>query len=170
MFIVLFLAFYYFNIFFFGITTPGNHYSAIIDQNFNYIRGLRHLLLGSSAWVLRLFGFVVITNDTELLVAGQGAIQVVYSCLGLGVLSFFAAFVISYPNKIKSKIIFLVGGVLGIEMLNVLRFILLALFWNPRDQRIIDHHTLFNITIYLVIAAAIYLWVKSDSKQQFPAG
>jgi exosortase/archaeosortase family protein len=93
-------------------------------------------------------------------VAGHGAIKVVYSCLGLGVISFFAAFVLSYPKKLKSKIIFLIGGLVGIELLNIIRFILLALFWNKHDSQIFDHHTIFNIFIYMIIAVSLYFWVK----------
>jgi exosortase/archaeosortase family protein len=163
-FAILFPAFYYFNIFYFGITSPGNHYSAFIADNLNYIQGLRWLLLKSSAGVLGWFGFTAITNQYELLVAGKGVIQLVYSCLGLGIISFFAAFVLAYPAKFKAKIIFLISGIVGIEILNVLRFVLLALFWNKSDSRIIDHHTIFNIIIYVLIAITLYFWIKRTDK------
>jgi exosortase/archaeosortase family protein len=161
-FILLFAAFYYFNIFYFGITSPGNHYSALIAGHLNYISGLRWLLLKCSVVVLNWFGFVAITNSYELLVPGHATIQLVYSCLGLGVISFFAAFVLAYPVKFKSKIAFLIGGVLGIELLNVLRFVLLSLFWNKNENRVIDHHAIFNIIIYIIIAITLYFWVKRN--------
>jgi exosortase/archaeosortase family protein len=160
LFIILFPAFYYFNIFYFGITSPGNHYSAFIAGNLNYIQGLRWLLLKCSAGVLGWFGFTAITNQYELLVAGRGVIQLVYSCLGLGVISFFAAFVLAYPAKLRSKLIFLISGIIGIEVLNVIRFVLLSLFWDKKDNRIIDHHTIFNIIIYVLIAITLYFWIK----------
>jgi exosortase/archaeosortase family protein len=158
-FVVLFALFYYFNIFFFGITSPGNHYSAFLADHLNYIKGLRFLLLQSSAWILNMIGFAAITSEYDLLVAGHGMLQVVYSCLGLGVISFFAAFVLAYPKKWRSRLIFLACGIVGIELLNVLRFVLLAIFWNKRGQHIIDHHTIFNILLYLVIAFTLYFWV-----------
>jgi len=161
-FVVLFLLFYYFNIFFFGITSPGNHYSAFIADHLNYISVLRHFLLMVSAWILNLLGFGAIYNEYDLLVAGHGTIQLVYSCLGLGVISFFAAFVLAYPKKLKSKWLFLLGGVIGIEYLNILRFVVLAIFWNKRGEHILDHHTIFNILIYLIIAITLYFWIKHD--------
>ena len=161
-FIILFLLFYYFNIFYFGITSPGHHYSLFLATHFNYIQGLRYVLLQSSAWFLNLLGFSAIFNEFELLVAGHGKLQLVYSCLGLGVISFFSAFVLAYPKKFKSKFLFLVVGIAGIELLNVLRFILLAIFWNKRQNHIIDHHTIFNIILYLIIAITLYFWVKHD--------
>jgi exosortase/archaeosortase family protein len=160
-FIFLFPIFYYFNIFFFSLTTPtGHYYNTFLGNNFNYISWLRELLLYCSAQILNFLGFTSITNEYNLLVAGHGNIKLVYSCLGLGVISFFAAFVLSYPQKLKSKIIFLLGGVLGIEILNIARFILLALFWNKHGSQILDHHTVFNIFIYVIIAISLYFWVK----------
>src|ERR1700712_5228935 len=85
-FIGLFFAFYYFYILFFGITSPGKLYSPFLAGYLNYIAALRWLLLYCSAFILKCFGFATITNDYELLVAGRGAIQLVYSCLGLGVM------------------------------------------------------------------------------------
>lgn len=161
-FLLLFLFLYYFDIFFFGITSPGNHYNAFLAQNLNYISWLRHFLLMSSAWVLNLLGFAAIYNEYDLLVAGHGTIQLVYSCLGLGVISFFAAFVLAYPKTFKSKWMFLIGGIIGIEALNILRFVLLAIFWDKRGKHQIDHHTIFNILIYLIIAFTLYFWIKHD--------
>src|ERR1700749_1702083 len=126
MFLALFAVFYYFNIYFFGITMPGNHYNAFLDENLNYIRLLRHVLLQSSAYIINWFGFTTITNDYQLLVAGNGIIRLVYSCLGLGVMSFFSAFVLAYPKPRKAKLLFLLAGAIGIELLNILRFVLLA--------------------------------------------
>ena len=161
-FLLLFLFLYYFNIFFFGITSHGNHYNAFLAQNLNYISWLRHFLLMSSAWLLNLLGYGAIYNEYDLLVAGHGTIQLVYSCLGLGVISFFLAFVLAYPKKFGSKWMFLVGGIIGIELLNILRFVWLAIFWDKKGSHILDHHTIFNILIYVIIAITLYFWVKHD--------
>lgn len=161
-FIALFLIFYYFNIFFFAVTSTGSsYYNAFLATHFNYIDGLRWILIKSSALLLKLFGFTVISNKYELLVAGRGMIQVVYTCLGLGVISFFAAFVIAYPKQLKAKIIFLLAGICGIEFLNIIRLALLALYWNKQKSQVIDHHTIFNIFIYIVITVSLYFWVTS---------
>ena len=160
-FLFLFLIFYYFNILFFGITTPGSHYNAFLANNLNYIQGLRLVLLHSSAAILNTIGFTAITNDTEMLVAGHYVIQVVYSCLGLGVISFFTAFVLAFPKPLKRKLIFIAAGILTIEALNVIRFILLGLYWDNTTAKVIDHHTIFNLIIYIIIAISLYFWVKS---------
>jgi exosortase/archaeosortase family protein len=164
-FVTLFVIFYFANIVFFSITSHGKHYNAFLDEHLNYIRWLRYLLLHISAQIINWFGFTAITSDYELLVAGRATIQLVYSCLGLGVISFFTAFVIAYPKKLKAKLLFLISGILFIEFLNILRFVLLALFWNKKKGLIMDHHTLFNIIIYIIIAISIYFWVQHDDNK-----
>src|ERR1700744_2009803 len=160
-FLVLFLLFYYFNIWFFREINPGPHYVALFATKLNYIQGLRQLLFFCTAASLKCFGYSVVYNDYDLLVAGHATIQVVYSCLGLGVLSFYTAFVIAYPKPLKSKLIIFFAGAFGIEFLNVIRFAVLALYGNKANQ-LIDHHTLFNIVIYILISAGLYFWIKPD--------
>jgi exosortase/archaeosortase family protein len=161
-FVGLFVVFYYGNIFFFGITSPGKYYSPFLANNLNYIQGLRWLLLKCSALILNSFGYSAVTGTYDLLVAGHGIIRLVYSCLGLGVISFFTAFVLAYPKPIKAKIIFLITGILAIEVLNVIRFVLLALFWTRQDSEVVDHHTVFNMLMYVIIGISLYFWVKAD--------
>ncbi len=166
LFLALFGALYYFNIFFFGITSPGHHFNDFLTNNFNYIQGLRNLLLHTSAQVIQWLGYTAISNDFQLLVAGKGVINVVYSCLGLGIMSFFTAFVIAYPKKVKTKLLFLIPGLICIQLLNVTRFVLLALFWDKKKGVILeDHHAIFNITIYIIIAISIYFWVRYDDNK-----
>ena len=163
-FLGLFVCFYYFNIYYFSITSPGNHYIPFFDGHLNYIRWLRNLLLTVSRSIVNMIGFTCISNDHQLLVAGRGIIDVVYSCLGLGVMSFFTAFVIAYPKKLKPKLIFLLTGLVSIQVLNILRFVLLAVLWDKKSQLVLDHHTIFNIVIYIIIATSLYFWVKHDDK------
>ena len=166
-FIVLFLAFYYFNIGFFSITSPqSSNYNSFIADNFNYIRVLRHVLLLCTSFLLRCAGFGTVINEYQLLVAGRGGIRLVYSCLGLGLMSFFAAFVIAYPKAFKRKIAFLVAGLFVIQALNILRMALVALFWTRKAQHIIDNHIIFNGIIYLIIALALYFWVTADDRKK----
>jgi len=165
-FISLFAFFYFFNLIFFGLTSPeGNHYNAFLASHLNYIHCLRSALLASTKQILTWLGYSAITNEYEILVAGKGTLKLIYSCLGLGLISFFSAFVIAYPKKLKLKIFFLVAGILVIEILNVIRFVVLAIFWDKNeDTQIVDHHTLFNILMYVVIGISIYFWIKHDDK------
>ncbi|WP_183563745.1 exosortase Y [Mucilaginibacter sp. SP1R1] len=163
-FVVIFIIFYYFHIWFLGITSPGNYYSAFLANHLNYIQGLRTLLLSGSAQILSWLGFSVIYNHIDLLVAGKGAIRLAYDCLGLRLMSFFTAFIIAYPQKLKHKVIFLAAGIFCIQFLNIIRFVLLALFWNKKANQIIDHHTIFNIILYILVMVSLYFWVKQNDR------
>jgi len=160
LFLLLFLLFFYFNNFFLGITSPGNYYNDFLARHLNYIQSLRTFLLASTKIILSWFGYTSIYNDIEILIVGKGILVFRYDCLGLGLMSFFSAFVIAYPKKIKSKLLFLLCGIVVIQVLNIARFVLLAIFWKQREGLILNHHTIFNIIIYLIIGLSLYIWVK----------
>ena len=170
-FLGLFTLLYYFNIFFMGITAPGNFYSAFLDQHLNYIRGFRILLISVSATLLKFFGYEVFTSDTTLHALNAGGINVVYSCLGFGVMSFFVAFVIAWPEKtVKSKLVFIPAGLLLIQALNVARFILITLFWRTSSFRsAVDHHILFNFVLYVILLTTIYFWINKGNDKKIIA-
>ncbi len=163
----MFIAFYYFNIGFFSITSPtSSNYNSVIDHNFNYIKLLRHGLLNCSSSLVGLLGYTTIINDYEMLVVGRGSIRLVYSCLGLGIMSFFAAFVLAYPKATREKIIFLICGLVVIQILNILRIVTVALFWDRHARHILDHHVIFNGIIYIIVAVALYFWVTDDDRKK----
>lgn len=166
-FLSLFSALYLFNLFFIAVTGPGGVYLSWLDQNLNYIAGLRSLLLGTCAAILKLFGYSVHTSQYSLHVAGYSGIKLVYSCLGYGIMSFFIAFIFTWPKVInwKQKLVFAIAGLFLIQFLNVVRFILLSLFWNKRFLNgMIDHHDIYNIFIYAVILSLLYWWINYAGK------
>ncbi|NEU07352.1 hypothetical protein GZH53_03410 [Flavihumibacter sp. R14] len=170
-FLGLFTLLYYFNIFYMGITAPGNYYSAFLDQNLNYIRGFRILLISISAAILKFFGYEIFVSDTTLHALNAGGINVVYSCLGFGVMSFFVAFVIAWPEKtLKNKLVFIPAGLLLIQVLNVARFILITLFWRTSSLRsVVDHHILFNFLLYAILLTSIYFWINYGNDKKIIA-
>ncbi|MDF3079254.1 MAG: glycosyltransferase [Sphingobacteriaceae bacterium] len=164
-FVVLFCLLYYFNELYIGITSPGGNYSPWLDKHLNYIRGFRHLLLDISSFVLSALGFEAVTDDTHLWVRGHSGIVLVYSCLGFGVMSFFTAFVLAWPKSWKEKAWFLPAGLVLIQALNILRFIVISIFYNRASMNgLIDHHDLFNIILYFILLSVIYWWVNRKVK------
>jgi exosortase/archaeosortase family protein len=73
------------------------------------------------------------------------------------VMSCFAAFVISFPAALISRIKFLLIGLAGIQALNTLRLVLIAIFYTGK-RTAIDHHDLFNYALYLILAISVYTW------------
>lgn len=166
LFILLYLVFNYFNEFYIGITSPGGLYVPFLDEHLNYIAWWRNFSIESTAAILRWLGHTVLTNDIQLKIIGGGGFRLVYSCLGYGVMSVFAAFCISYPSPFKYRYAFLLGGLVFIQLLNIARFVLLSLYWDRRNPLFgMDHHDLFNIFIYVLLLFVCYLWIRYSNKK-----
>jgi exosortase/archaeosortase family protein len=164
-FLGLFALLYGFYIFYLSITSPGGKlYSPFLDEHLDFITGLRHVLIQSSSAILQLFGYETKTNSTQMLVIGHNIILVGYDCLGFGIMSFFTAFVLAYPGRLKPKLYFYFAGLIGIQALNLLRFMLLSLYWKHSTVYISDHHTIYNIVTYLLISISVYFYTKYQSK------
>lgn len=159
-FLFLFTVLYCFNLFYNGLMLPGGNYNAFLSQHFNYIQWLRRFLLEASAFGLGLLGHSTKINNYSLLTVGYNTINLGYDCLGLGVMSFLTAFVLTYPAKWKSKFKLLLSTLLGFQLLNILRFILLSLFWKGGELRSVNHHTVFNSIIYLLLMLTMYCWIE----------
>ena len=148
------------------ISEGGKYYNAFISENLNYIQGLRTILITPAVWIIKLFGFYAISNEMDVMVVDGPMLRVNYSCLGLGVMSFFTAFVIAFPAKLKSKIkLFLIGTIM-IYILNVSRIaglgVLLGYFKSQRHN-FTYHHEIFNVIVYICIFLLLYLYIKKNS-------
>jgi exosortase/archaeosortase family protein len=166
-FLILFLGIfgllYYFNIAYMGLVTPGNYYVPALDIHFDYIEGLRTGLLNMTSGILEAMGYRVSIMGIWLRVVGRGGFNMAYDCLGYGVMSFLIAFVVAYPKSLKSKLWFLPLGLLLIQTLNIIRFVLLGLFWKQSGlKEHIDHHDIFNIVLYIVLLMVIYFWINDN--------
>ncbi|RZL50474.1 MAG: hypothetical protein EOP00_04165 [Pedobacter sp.] len=165
--LVLYFIFSQGNLFMNSVMEPtGKYYNAFISNHFDYIQGLKTALIKPAVWIIKLFGFYAIHNEMDVMVVDGPLLRVNYSCLGLGVMSFFAAFVIAFPAQLKAKIRLFVVGMVMIYVLNVLRIaglgILLGYFKSQRNN-FTYHHEVFNILVYLCIFALLYFWIRKNT-------
>lgn len=161
-FMILFFILYGFNIIYIGITTPGGLYIKWLDQYLNFISWWRQFSISSTAAMLTMLNYTIQINDYGLSVKDHSGFKLVYSCLGYGIMSGFASFVIAFPTSRYSKIYFLVTGLLGIQILNTIRLVLIAIYYDHSNKFFgLDPHNLFNLFIYALLAGAIYRWASS---------
>jgi exosortase/archaeosortase family protein len=165
-FTITFFLLYGFNLVFIGFTTKGGHYEAFLDYYLNYIEWWRSFTIRATGGFLRLLGYQVFEQKTQLKVYMHGGFTLIYSCLGYGIMSLFTAFVISYPKVNRGKPKFLLTGLILIQCLNILRFVALALFWKADRFQPIDHHMLFNGCLYIILLTRIYLWINNPINTQ----
>jgi hypothetical protein len=175
-----FLVLYGFNLVFIGFTTKGGYYFGYIDKHLNYIQAWRSFTIQVTSKTLQTLGYEVCTTTTQLQVFHYGGFNLMNSCLGYGIMSLFAAFVISYPavtsyqakdcrpqSRAASKLMFLFTGLLLIECMNLLRFVALAILWKAEKVPGIDHHLLFNCFVYTVLFLKVYLWTNKRDQPEF---
>lgn len=165
---VLYILFSQGNLFMNSVMSPGSRfYNAYIAANFNYIQGLKSALIIPAVWMIKLFGFYAIYNEMDVMVVSGPYLRVNYSCLGLGVMSFLAAFVLAFPASWKSTFKMLVIGIIAIYILNVFRIaglgVLLGFFKSQRHN-FTYHHEIFNVIVYVCVFTMLYFWIKKNSQ------
>lgn len=151
-----------------GVAAPGNYYWPFVEQYLNYPAWLRATLLWGSNIFCGLLGHETFIPDVyHLQLVGGRAVQLVYSCLGVGVMSFWLAFVVANKGRFWKKTFWVLGGILGIWMINVLR-ISLTLLSNNKKAAIpfdMDNHDFFNVLAYGAIFLLMFLYDRSFGRE-----
>ncbi len=168
-FLLFFAVFYYGSYAVIGVSAPGGkYYSEGIARYANYPAWLRTALLQASAGSLRMLGHeTVVEQPYKVRIRNGRGVKVVYSCLGIGLLSFWLAFILANETTIRRRLLFGAGGMLGIFLINVGRMVMLVLaangYWRWRTDA--DHHTLFNIACYVLILSMMLLFDRSERRR-----
>jgi exosortase/archaeosortase family protein len=168
-FLILFLAFYGFDLFWIGSTSPGGKtYSPFLQHWLNYPAWIKDSVLSVSTLFAQWIGVPAYRADafTINIVHGKGVVMG-YSCYGLELMDLWLAFMIA-DGMTKRKLWWCIGGLGAICLINVLRITLL-LFSQSHKWHInspIDHHTLFNFLGYLLIGLLIYFFHKRNSSRK----
>jgi len=168
--LVLFCLFYYGTQFWIGITSKGNLYSYFCDKYLNYFVWLRLAILKLAGFFCSLLGYKTnIENTTSLRIIGGIRVNMVQSCVGFGILSSWAAFIVAYPSILTRKIIWLLGGLIIISTANAIRIAAL-LIWVNRTRNInsfSNHHTIFNIIAYLIVLILLFFYTKEKTDKTY---
>ncbi len=156
----LFSIFYGFHIAFIGLSIRGGYYVEFFDKKINYIHLWRDFNISTVAELLRLTGEQVVTGPHHLHVTEKAGFNIVYSCLGYGIISLFSAFVLAYPKSPREKLLFLSLGIVIFQCLNIIRFMVIALYWHQALLAFqVNAHEIFNFLIYFCMALAVYIWL-----------
>ncbi len=169
-FLVLFAVFYYANMYFVRLILPGEHYNAFADRHLNYIDGITGTIMHTANFLTRAVGIDTHVVEPRYLVGPAGNKLVMgWPCVGLGILSFWAAFVLANKMTLRKKLIWLMSGFLVIWILNCLRtaLLMIALEKNVKEWkkswafgRTLDHHDLFTYACYIFLFGLIYFFYR----------
>lgn len=168
-FLVLFLGLHFFNEFYIGITAPGNLYIPFLEEHLNYVDWLRSSILYTSQGICSVFGYDTFVEGPYLLKSVTGvSVRMVYTCIGLGIMSFWAGFVLAHSLSWKRKLLWTVLGLIVIWVVNCFRVAILLMVsanqWNP--NKYLDHHDTFNIIAYLLVSVLVLLFLKRYGLQR----
>lgn len=168
-FLVLFLGLHFFNEFYIGITAPGNLYIPFLEEHLNYINWLRSSILYTSQGICSVFGYDAFVEEPYLLKSVTGvSVRMVYTCIGLGIMSFWTAFVLAHSLSWKKKLSWTIVGLILIWIVNCFRVAILLMAtanqWNP--NKYLDHHDTFNIIAYLFVAVLVVLFLRKYGLQR----
>ncbi len=156
------------NLFMNSVTSEGaKYYNEFIATNLNYIQLLKSALILPAVWIIKLFGFYAIYNEMDIMVVDGPWLRINYACLGLGVMSFLAAFVIAFPAQLKAKLKLFAIGIVMIYLLNVARIAALGVllgFFKSQRRNFTYHHEIFNIIVYICVFILLYFWIKKNTK------
>jgi len=169
-FMVLMTVFYYFNVFYIGITDAGGRlYSGFLANHLDYISWLRTSILLVSQFISKGLGLQTVITDVYTLKAVHGPSVIIgFTCLGYGLMSFWAAFIIAQDTGWKKKIVWTIAGMAGIWFINCWRVavLLLALTHKWKVNKYIDHHDMFNIVAYVLMIGMIFLYYKQNKSKK----
>ena len=121
--------------------------------------------LGIAQKILGWMGYITETTGNRMIgIKGTPGLFLGDSCNGISLFALYSIFIIAFPGKIISKIIFVPAGILVIHFLNVLRVAVLAIIETYSYEWTEFNHTYtFTILIYGVIFLLWLFWVNKFS-------
>jgi len=161
------IVLFYFHIVFNGIVSPeGSYYSPFLANYLNYIAGIRFLILLGTKAILCVLGInsYLESNQIIRIVNGPG-VNLWLPCLGLGIISFWFAFVLSHKDTWQRKFWWCSFGLIAISIINCVRIVMLLISLNSNweENQSFDHHDLFNLSAYILIYFLVYFYHKTES-------
>ncbi|WP_207495266.1 archaeosortase/exosortase family protein [Aridibaculum aurantiacum] len=168
----IFCVLYFGHIFYWSASDPkGLIFIPIIESEGQpfYMEFLRSTILHSANNVLHLLDHNASIYG-HVLVLGEKGVRLNSSCIGIGLFSFWIAFVVAHEKNFKTTITWILLGVLIFWIVNVIRIatLLMSLIkgWKPVFN--IEHHDLYNFFVYLVVLLLAIFFNKRAGQLQRP--
>jgi exosortase family protein XrtF len=89
------------------------------------------------------------------------------SCNGITIFALFSGFIMAYPGLIKTKMWYILLGILTIHLLNIIRIMALTIILLYTPESLDFNHTYtFTTIMYVYIFYLWYLWSNNYSNQK----
>lgn len=144
-----------------GILSPGGKaYSPFLQHYLNFPAWLTYFICKCAKGLLQLMGYSVYQKAlNNVTIMGSRGINIIWACLGLGVMSFWTAFVTAHTASFQYKLKWITFGILLITGINILRIASIALgfYYNWKAFNAIEPHFAFNVVSYIAISV-LTIW------------
>lgn len=161
-FAALLLALYYFNFFYIGLVdSKGRIYSAFFDHYLNYPNWIKSFLLHTSNVIVHTLGLnTYVEGLYKIIIPGRPSLLLGMPCVGLNMLIFWTAFVNAHNHPWKKNLLWTIGGIAAICVINCLRISVMTFAVAGRwdVNRFMNHHDLFKYIAYTLIIVMIFLY------------
>lgn len=159
LFFLLFLTY----TFIIAASAPSGFYYPFVDQYLNFPVLIRHSVLTIGKFFLSVLGYPTVLQEDKLIsYEGSAILQMAWACYGLGVKSFWIAFVCAHQMALKRKIYWSLIGVLTIFALNCIRVVVMMIAlvqkWPIAEYLGTNAHDLFNYLCYAALLGLILVF------------
>lgn len=159
----------YFFLAYTGLTVPGGRfYHPFFLEYADFIGAFRRFLLWGGAQLASLIGYPSGYSDYTMFIHGQSGVRMVYSCMGFGLMSAYAALILAWPAPWRNRIISLSAGLVCIILLNMIRIGGLAVLYSNGQHGLfsfINHHDVFNIVVIVIVFFFFVIHIQRATRQ-----
>jgi exosortase/archaeosortase family protein len=168
-FLVLAIGLYGINYLCCGLVDPqGLLYSSLLDNHLNYVAAIRKSILYASNGFNHFAGINShVALPFEVRSEKGWYVFMWYPCIGLGLMSFWSAFVIAHRQRTAGKIAWTLAGIVALWVINVgrLSMLMIAHERHWKLNSVIDHHTQYNLLSYALLLGMIMLYLRVNKKE-----
>lgn len=117
------------------------------------------VLFTSSQKILALLGYDAVV-EPSLLIGDNGSIFMAKYCLGVKTMSLFASIVYLTGNDNKKRWIYILSGLLFLNLVNIMRFVLLFIHIQKNGDYALamDLHDIYNYITYFIVFVLWVIW------------
>lgn len=124
---------------------------------------LTNIVIDGTVYLLQLLGFDTVSKGQWVYINNEFSVGIADQCNGLELMVLFIGFLLAIGGTFKSKLLYMLNGVILIFVLNVVRCTALA-YMTYINAPLIDfaHHYAFKLVIYAVIFMMWYLYSQKE--------
>ena len=123
-----------------------------------------NLMFNISAWILNILNYPAWV-ESHLLIGENGSIYMAKGCLGFNTMLLFASIVYITGKHKRNKWLFILGGLILLNITNITRFVLLFIHIQNHGGYVLkmDVHAMFNYIIYGIVFILWIIWFEKFS-------